>query len=161
MPHTMSLLTRNRPGARILIFNQQGHREAMELLEGLSLAIKAQKSMAFDHVIFCPTVPSKTSNIRGMDPRPLPDLNADGFSDSINLSTDSYAVAGLKLQRDFAKRYKELDETPIVKVLPSVEDALVYVRSLNNETTKVHAFITGSVHLIGRALGILEGVDAL
>jgi folylpolyglutamate synthase len=26
---------------------------------------------------------------------------------------------------------------------------------------KVHAFITGSVHLVGRALGILEGVEAL
>ena len=45
-----------RSGSRVLIFNQQGHREAVELLEGLFNAITSQGIVKFDHVIFCPTV---------------------------------------------------------------------------------------------------------
>ena len=44
----------HRPGRRVLIFNQQGHREAMALLQGLHDAITAQGLVKFDHVIFCP-----------------------------------------------------------------------------------------------------------
>jgi folylpolyglutamate synthase len=59
------VLTRNRPGTRVLIFNQQGYREAMELLEELFKAIRIQGSEPFDHVIFCPTVPSDKLGNRG------------------------------------------------------------------------------------------------
>jgi hypothetical protein len=45
-----------RSGSRVLIFNQQGHRESVELLQGLFNAIKSQGVVKFDHVIFCPTV---------------------------------------------------------------------------------------------------------
>lgn len=46
-------LTTYRPGTRILIFNQQGHREALPLLDGLYSAITSQDLVKFDHVIFC------------------------------------------------------------------------------------------------------------
>jgi folylpolyglutamate synthase len=69
------------------------------------------------------------------------------------------------MQKNFAKRWVELDtfSSTNVRVLPSVEDAVEYVRRLNVEPgeRRVHAFITGSVHLVGRALGILEGAEAL
>jgi folylpolyglutamate synthase len=71
------------------------------------------------------------------------------------------------MQKSFAEQWKALDPESQTKiaVLPSVEDALQYVRDLNpgmeDEKKKVHAFVTGSVHLVGRALGCLEGVDAL
>jgi folylpolyglutamate synthase len=55
-----------RAGTRVLIFNQQGHREAVELLEGLFKAIKTQESLDFDHVIFCPTVPVDKLGNRGI-----------------------------------------------------------------------------------------------
>jgi folylpolyglutamate synthase len=72
----------------------------------------------------------------------------------------------LDLQRNFAKKWEELDTSSatFVKVLPSVEDAVEYVRSLTLKSQRekeVHAFITGSVHLVGRALGVLEGAEAL
>jgi folylpolyglutamate synthase len=73
-------------------------------------------------------------------------------------------MAGLETQKNFARRWRELDisSSTMIKVLPSVEDAVEYVRSLEQQDeNKVHAFITGSVHLVGRALGILEGVGAL
>jgi folylpolyglutamate synthase len=87
-------------------------------------------------------------------------------TDSINLSTDAAAVAGLEMQKNFAKRWGELDtaSSTNIQVLPSVEEAVEYVRNLEmnqQNGSKVHAFITGSVHLVGRALGMLEGVDAL
>jgi folylpolyglutamate synthase len=91
------------------------------------------------------------------------------LQDFVNLSTDAAALAGLTMQMSFAKKWKELDSSSDteVKVLPSIEDAFTYVRKLSsaaggkNESRQVHAFITGSVHLVGRALGALEGVDAL
>ena len=73
-------------------------------------------------------------------------------------------MAGLETQKTFARRWRELDisSSTMIKVLPSVEDSVEYVRSLEQQgDDKVHAFITGSVHLVGRALGILEGVEAL
>jgi len=73
------------------------------------------------------------------------------------------------MQKAFAEKWKELDpSSTTINVLHSVEDALEYVRNLSagdsgegKDGKKVHAFITGSVHLVGRALGALEGVDAL
>ncbi|PMD32236.1 FolC bifunctional protein [Hyaloscypha variabilis F] len=137
-----------KTGIRVLIFNQQGDRAAMELLEGLFQAIASQGSASFDHVIFCPTVP----------------VDKVGKRDSIIHPTDSAAMAGLETQKAFARRWMELDisSSTMIKVLPSIEDAVEYVRSLEKQDDdKVHAFITGSVHLVGRALGILEGVEAL
>jgi folylpolyglutamate synthase len=148
----------NRPGTRILIFNQQGHREAVSLLEGLYNSTKTQTPIQFDHVIFCPTVPVSTST---------------SSKDFVNLSTDAAALAGLTLQKSFADKWAELEGSESnakIQVLPSIEDAFEYVRSLNvgNElkrerggSDEVHVLITGSVHLVGRALGALEGADAL
>jgi folylpolyglutamate synthase len=74
------------------------------------------------------------------------------------------------MQKTFAGKWNELDpsSSTAISVLPSVEDAFEYVRYLSGGKSndgkhgkKVHAFITGSVHLVGRALGALEGVDAL
>jgi len=70
-------------------------------------------------------------------------------------------MAGLETQRNFARRWRELDTSAsTIEVLPSVEDAVGYVRNIERKDG-IHAFITGSVHLVGRALGILEGTDAV
>lgn len=67
------------------------------------------------------------------------------------------------MQNEFAAIWRVLDKTPetSVQVLPSVEDALAYVQNMGNEGKKVHALVTGSVHLVGRVLGVLEGVSAV
>jgi folylpolyglutamate synthase len=58
-------LTNNREATRVLIFNQQGEREAVKLLESLHTAITAS-DLKFDHVIFCPTSsPSNLQSRRG------------------------------------------------------------------------------------------------
>ena len=71
------------------------------------------------------------------------------------------------MQKAFAEEWRDLDASSETKieVLASVEDALWRARKLGDvkpgEQGEVHAFITGSVHLVGRALGSLEGVDAV
>lgn len=67
------------------------------------------------------------------------------------------------MQKAFAEKWRSLDSSPDtdVKVLPSIEDAFEYVRSLSTDDAHAQALITGSVHLVGRALGSLESVDAL
>ena len=82
---------------------------------------------------------------------------------------DTSAITSLTMQKSFAEKWLELDAfsgTTITttKVLPSVPDALGYVRELEQKSEdgeEVHALVTGSVHLVGRALSVLEGVDAL
>ncbi|PBP26795.1 putative Folylpolyglutamate synthase, partial [Diplocarpon rosae] len=143
--------TTSKTGRRVLIFNQQGHRESVELLESLFNVISSETDVRFDHVIFCPTVPATISN-----------------KDHVNLSTDPAALAGLTLQTTFAEKWKSLDpaSSTSVQVFTSLEQAFGYVRELSSEgqatgNAEVQAFITGSVHLIGRALGVLEGTDAI
>ncbi|EHL01839.1 putative Folylpolyglutamate synthase [Glarea lozoyensis 74030] len=46
---------RNSKATRILVFNQQGDREAVELLEALYTNTQNERNLEFDHVIFCPT----------------------------------------------------------------------------------------------------------
>ncbi|KAF5878608.1 putative tetrahydrofolylpolyglutamate synthase protein [Botrytis fragariae] len=133
-------------GPRVLIFNQQGHREAIGLLEGLHSAI--QGSVKFDHVIFCTTSIQKENASK---------------KDFVNLSYDPKSISELTMQKAFAEKWRSLDfnlETD-VQVLPSVEDAFEYVRGLATDEVHAQALITGSVHLVGRALGSLESVDAL
>lgn len=50
----MNRSTRNSD--RVLIFNQQGRPEAVDLLEGLFTALNSQDVVKFDHVIFCTNV---------------------------------------------------------------------------------------------------------
>ena len=100
---------------------------------------------------------------------PLRKVNAfPNILDFVNLSTDAIAVAGLTMQKSFAEKWNELDAAGAkISVLLSVEDAFDLARKLSAEAGEkngdahVHAFVTGSVHLVGRALGILEDVDAL
>ncbi|TVY82851.1 Folylpolyglutamate synthase [Lachnellula suecica] len=132
---------------QVLIFNQQGERESIELLENLFEATK-NGGVKFDHVVFCPNVLGGTSTKK----------------DFVDKAHNPDHLNPLALQMTFAQRWQELNgaQTSIVKVLPSVVDALTYVRDLDGgyRTEKISALITGSVRLIGTALSALEGADA-
>jgi len=79
-------------------------------------------------------------------------------------------------QRAFAERWSALDPSAKIQLIPTIEEAINAVRLLGGELTKdggveegkeggkekIQVLITGSLHLVGGALGILEGgVDAL
>jgi folylpolyglutamate synthase len=68
----------------------------------------------------------------------------------------------MTMQRVFADRWRELDPAANIMLIPSIEEAINTARTLAKDNDpKVQALITGSLHLVGGALGILEGADAL
>ncbi|KAK7743332.1 Folylpolyglutamate synthetase [Diatrype stigma] len=145
------------PPKKALIFNQQGREEAVDFLEGMVASLRARcpgSGPSFDHVIFCSNVTYAQSGYK---------------RDFVNHQHDPAAVKALTAQRAFARRWAALDPASEVEVVPTIEDAIARVRALGAQAEaaaggggqQVRAFITGSLHLVGGALGILEGADAL
>ncbi|KAM3463815.1 hypothetical protein MY5147_001096 [Beauveria neobassiana] len=142
-------------GPRVLIFNQQGRAEAVDFLASIHAANRKKPSPAskeaqsFDHVIFCTNVT----------------YAATGYKrDFVNRQVDPADVAGMTAQRRFAEAWARLDPGADVRVLPTIEEALDCARGFGEglpEGSAVQAYVTGSLHLVGGALGILEQADAL
>ncbi|KAH8718631.1 Folylpolyglutamate synthase [Beauveria bassiana] len=144
-------------GPRVLIFNQQGRAEAVDFLASIHAAVNKNKkpspaskeAQSFDHVIFCTNVT----------------YAATGYKrDFVNRQVDPADVAGMTAQRRFAEAWARLDPGADVRVLPTIEEALDCARGFGEglpEGSAVQAYVTGSLHLVGGALGILEQADAL
>lgn len=68
----------------------------------------------------------------------------------------------MTVQRRLAERWSELDPDATVMVMFTIEEALSHAMYLGRDTGEsVLAYVTGSLHLVGGALSILEGADAL
>ncbi|KAK4096115.1 FolC bifunctional protein [Parathielavia hyrcaniae] len=137
-------------GPKVLIFNQQGRTEAVDFLDGLCNTVKNADpaGKGFKHVIFCTNVT----------------YAATGYKrDFVNRQHNPADIANMTQQRVFAERWKALDPSANIMLIPSIEEALNTARSLAEKEgeQKAQALITGSLHLVGGALGILEGADAL
>ncbi|KAM7198246.1 Mur ligase [Naviculisporaceae sp. PSN 640] len=142
-----------RPGPRVLIFNQQGRSEAIDFLDGLCNTVKNAdpNGVGFQHVIFCTNVTYAVTGYK---------------RDFVNHQHDPKEIENLTMQRAFAEKWSALDPTAEVSVVPSIEEAINAARGLaetelKGDDEKVHALITGSLHLVGGALQILENADAL
>ncbi|KAJ2903091.1 hypothetical protein MKZ38_010429 [Zalerion maritima] len=139
---------KSRKGPRVLIFNQQDRKEAIDFLKELHACAQGGEGRSFDTVIFCTNVTFATGCKR----------------DSVNHQHDPEAIKKLSLQHAFAEKWRCLDPAAKVEVRPTIEEALSYARDLQGsleEGEMVQAFITGSLHLVGGALGILDGTDAV
>ncbi|KAK4135857.1 FolC bifunctional protein [Trichocladium antarcticum] len=141
---------RDSAGSRVLVFNQQGRVEAVDFLDGLCDAVKRADpaGKGFEHVIFCTNVT----------------YAATGYKrDFVNHQHDPADIAKMTMQRVFAERWSALDPAANVMLIPTIEEAIDMARKLAGKegAPKVQALITGSLHLVGGALGILEGADAL
>lgn len=138
-----------RSGPRVMIFNQQGRSEAVDFLESIQKATKRDGKPAFDHVIFCTNVT----------------YSATGYKrDFVNHQFDPADIDKMTVQHRFAEKWSSIDPDSTVKVMPTIEQSIDYARQLGeglSEGESVQAFITGSLHLVGGALGILEKADAL
>ncbi|KAK7430114.1 Folylpolyglutamate synthetase [Neonectria magnoliae] len=138
-----------RSGPRIMIFNQQGRSEAVDFLESIQKATKRENQPAFDHVIFCTNVTYAVTGYK---------------RDFVNRQFDPVDIDKMTVQHRFAAKWSSVDPDATVKVMPTIEQSLDYARQLGEglpEGQSVQAFITGSLHLVGGALGILEKSDAL
>ncbi|KAG6035616.1 methionine-synthesizing 5- methyltetrahydropteroyltriglutamate--homocysteine methyltransferase [Claviceps sp. Clav32 group G5] len=144
--------TANSTAPRILIFNQQGRPEAIDFLAPIQKCTSRSASNlpAFDHAVFCTNVTFTQAGYK---------------RDFVNHGTDPTEVENMSVQRRLAERWKALDPHCEVVVLPSIEEALGYARrvadALEGRDGKAQTYVTGSLHLVGGALGLLEEADAL
>ncbi|OHE91585.1 folylpolyglutamate synthase [Colletotrichum orchidophilum] len=168
---------KGKKGPRALVFNQQGRTEAIDFLDGMYEAMKREDGRAFETVVFCTNVTyAQTGYKRGKIPLPpftednlekrrdKADLRLDHGLDFVNHQYDAKAIEAMTVQRQFAERWSKLDPHADVRVIPTIEEALNHVRGVSEgvaEGESVQALVTGSLHLVGGALGILEGADAL
>lgn len=132
-----------------MIFNQQGRSEATGFLESVFKATKREGQPAFDHVIFCTNVTYADSGYK---------------RDFVNHQFNPSEIDKMTVQQKFAEKWTEIDPNATVKVMPTIQQSIGYARHVGEDLPEgetVQALITGSLHLVGGALGILEKADAL
>lgn len=135
---------------RILIFNQQT-RDANALATALytTLAQSLDDSNPFTHAIFCTNTTFKETGFR-------PDL--------VSVNTNAQDVKELSVQKGLARRWAEIDPETEVRVVETIEEAVERVREVakeegdgdGEEEVVVTTLVTGSLHLVGGLLEVLE-----
>lgn len=152
-PHSKShtgLTSPNQP-PRVLIFNQQT-RDAVSLANALFRTLrKSNPGLHFTHAVFCTNVTFKEAGYR-------PDL--------VSINTNASDVDHLSVQKKLAASWKELDQMSDVQVMGTIEEAVDFVRQLaverkgagkeEDEAIDVSVLVTGSLHLVGGLLEVLE-----
>jgi len=140
-----------KPVPRILIFNQQT-RDANALAKALYTALQAGIASGseepFTHVIF-------TTN-QTFDAGYKPDL--------ISINVNQQDVDTLAVQKALAKTWSEIDPRTSVSVLKTIEEAISTARAISkdwvtevgNSEAEIMVLITGSLHLVGGAIEVLE-----
>lgn len=147
-----SMSTPPRP-TRILLFNQQT-RDADALLRSLFSTVSNSPSdpHPFTHVVFCTNRTFEDTGYR-------PDL--------ISLNSSHTATQALEVQKGLAHTWGSLDSSAIVNVVSSINEAVQWARDVARTAANVKAqaktirvqvpvLVTGSVHLVGGFLEILE-----
>ncbi|CAG8453763.1 1019_t:CDS:10 [Paraglomus brasilianum] len=129
---------------RILLFSCTKDRIGQPLLEELGLIHQKNR---FDHAVFCTNIPSLTNNYKI-------DLHHNTVEDDPTLS----------LQHTLAETWKGLvikpknaGHTCDTHVLPTIEHAINWITEYSKKTdASLQVLVTGSLHLIGGFMAILE-----
>ncbi|KAF7514079.1 hypothetical protein GJ744_004404 [Endocarpon pusillum] len=134
---------------RALIFNQQT-RDANALARALhaTLAAALGDEKPFTHAIFCTNTTFKDTGFR-------PDL--------VSVNTNAEEVKELSVQKGLARAWDEIDSGTDVKVVGTIQEAVEIVREVAKDGEgegegkgEVMALVTGSLHLVGGLLEVLE-----
>lgn len=131
-----------KPSRRCLIFNQQT-RDAQALARALydTLATTLRDAHPFSHAIFCTNTTFKEAGFK-------PDL--------LSVNTNASDIQELKVQKELAETWKVIDAQAEVSVVRTIEEAVDLVRRHAKEGKRVTAFVTGSLHLVGGFLEVVE-----
>ncbi len=136
---------------RVLLFNQQT-RDAGALAKALhkTLAEAILDSKPFTHAVFCSNLTFKEGGYK---------------ADLVSVNASSKDVEELSVQRGLADTWAEIDEETEVRVLRTIEEAVGWVRELarggGNGEGEVMVLVTGSVHLVGGFLEVLEAPSSV
>lgn len=132
--------------SRVLLFNQQSRENAKDLLERLYEVLASQPAVKFDHVVF-------TTNVTWSD--------GSYNSDLVSMNNSKEAVNKLLIQKELASKWDEMDKSAGALtqklVVPDIESALKFIKSLTSDGPEVEVFVCGSLHLVGGFLSVLEG----
>ena len=152
IPRTKHL--QHQKTTRILLFNQQT-RDAPALAKALhdTLSKSLQDEKPFSHVVFCTNLTSAKAGYR-------PDL----ASSNINLKE----VQEMKVQKGLMDTWLDIDPESTVEVKGSIEEAVHWIRGIAKEMRedgereeRVMVLVTGSLHLVGGFLDVLESEQEL
>lgn len=136
---------------RVLIFNQQT-RDSNALAQALhkTLTEALGSGTPFTHAAFCTNVTYKDAGYR-------PDL--------VSINTNAEDVDKLRVQKSLAQTWQAVDPRADVRVFNTIEDAVDFTRELAADTRRVSSsgeaapvktFVTGSLHLVGGFLDVIE-----
>ncbi|KAJ5579915.1 Folylpolyglutamate synthase [Penicillium hispanicum] len=135
---------------RILIFNQQT-RNSTALARALheTLAAALGSTIPFTHALFCTNITYKQAGYR-------PDL--------VSMNTNADDVELLRVQKSLAEAWNSIDPHAQTQVFSTIEEAVDFARlvaaqerkHLENDEAPVMTFVTGSLHLVGGFLDVIE-----
>lgn len=130
--------------ARYLIFNQQT-RDADALAKALhqTLVEALKDEVPFTHAIFCTNTTFKDK----------------ASADLVYSNVDSADLEEMRVQRQLAKTWDAIDSACHVEVVRTVEEAVSLVRQKANSGTEVTALVTGSLHLVGAFLEVIDTLE--
>jgi folylpolyglutamate synthase len=122
----------------MLIFNQQ-ERDGAALVLALHMALERAtgRRHIFSSAAFCTNVPYKT-----VDP------NEDSIAND------------LQAQRTIADAWSEFEPDTEIEVYSSIEEAVENAHEISQESEKLLVLVTGSLHLVGGFLKVLQGKGA-
>ena len=131
-------LQRRTKKQAMLIFNQQ-ERDGAALVLALHMALERATGARhiFSNAAFCTNAP-----YRSIDP------NEDSIADD------------LRVQRTIADAWSNFEPDTEVEVYASIEEAVENAREVSQETEKLLVLVTGSLHLVGGFLKVLQGEGA-
>jgi folylpolyglutamate synthase len=126
---------------RILIFNQQT-RDASTLARRLhaTLASALNDVHPFKHAIFCPNITYKDAGYK---------------ADLVSMNTNKHDIESLKVQQELARTWDGIDPEAQVHVVGTIEEAVKNARVVAGDG-RVEVMVTGSLHLVGGLIEVLE-----
>lgn len=138
----------------ILIFNQQTRDAsalAKALYNALQSGIQSESTSPFTHVIF-------TTN----------QTFADGYKpDLVSININQQDVDSLAVQKALAQTWSNIDSKAEVHVLRTIEEAITTARDIASRHVEladaggqVAVLVTGSLHLVGGVIEVLESHQA-
>lgn len=135
--------TARTDSTKILIFNQQT-RDASALAQRLhsTLATALGNDRPFQNAIFCANTTYKDAGYK-------PDL--------VSINTNKDDVGSLRVQKELAETWDRIDHQAEVGVLSTIEEAVARARAVAGDGQGVEVLVTGSLHLVGGCIEVLEG----
>lgn len=71
-------------------------------------------------------------------------------------NADPDAIQNISLQKELANVWKDLNPGTEVAALSSIEGAIEYIKNINGGVGESQVLVTGSLHLVGGAMAVLD-----